>query len=171
MKETKTYENFPSWMVLTAVVFSFFVYALGAYILSGLGLVFLILYLCYCLFIEVNLMRRSCVNCYYYGKFCGLGRGRLCSFFFKKGDPEAFIGDEISWTSLVPDFLVFIFPLVGGIILLVKDFSWILLGLLLVLLVLSFGGNAFIRSSFACKYCRQRELGCPAEKMFGSEKR
>jgi hypothetical protein len=38
--------------------------------------------------------------------------------------------------------------------------------LLVVLVFLSLAGNAIIRGSFACKYCRQREIGCPAEKLF-----
>ena len=158
-------------MVLLSLVFSLSIYTLGAYILSGLGLVFLILYIGYCLFIEVNLLRRSCVHCYYYGKVCGLGRGKLCSLFFKQGDPETFLKDDITWLSLLPDFMVFIFPLIGGIFLLIRDFSWVLLGLLFVLLILSMAGNALVRSTYACKYCKQKELGCPAEKLFGTEKK
>jgi len=38
-----------------------------------------------------------------------------------------------------------------------------------ILLVLSFGGNAFIRGSFACNYCKQKEIGCPAEKLFSKK--
>jgi hypothetical protein len=38
---------------------------------------------------------------------------------------------------------------------------------LAVLIALSFVGNAVLRGSFACKYCKQREIGCPAEKLFG----
>jgi len=71
----------------------------------------------------------------------------------------------------MPDFLIFIFPFVGGIILLVKDFSWLLAAILTVLLILSFSGNAIIRGQFACKHCKQREIGCPAEKLFGKKKK
>jgi hypothetical protein len=28
-----------------------------------------------------------------------------------------------------------------------------------------------IRGSIACKYCKQRELGCPAEQMFAKKKK
>lgn len=67
---------------------------------------------------------------------------------------------------MVPDFLVVIFPLIGGIIYLVKDFDWLILALLVILAILSFGGNALMRGALACKYCKQRELGCPAEQLF-----
>jgi hypothetical protein len=89
---------------------------------------------------------------------------------FKKGDPQKFVEKEVSWSKILPDFMVFIFPLVGGIILLVIDFTLLLVAMLAILVILSFVGNAVIRGSFACKYCKQREIGCPAEKMFIKEK-
>jgi hypothetical protein len=70
---------------------------------------------------------------------------------------------------MLPDFLVFIFPIIGGIVLLVRSFSWLLVVLLAVLIALSFGGNAVIRGQFACKYCKQREIGCPGAKAFGGK--
>ncbi|MFC1905310.1 hypothetical protein ACFLXL_00695 [Chloroflexota bacterium] len=46
------------------------------------------------------------------------------------------------------------------------DFNWLLLSIVLALLLLTFIVNGFIRGSLACKYCRQREIGCPAEQLF-----
>ena len=59
---------------------------------------------------------------------------------------------------------------IGGIILLIFSFSWLIVVLLVVLVFLGFGGNAVIRGSFACKYCKQREIGCPAERLFSKKK-
>jgi hypothetical protein len=118
------------------------------------------------LWIELRILQESCVNCYYYGKVCGLGRGKLCALFFKQGNPQEFAKREISWKSVLPDFMVLILPLVGGIIFLVMDFSWLILALMMILVVLSLGGNALMRGALACKYCKQRELGCPAERLF-----
>lgn len=53
---------------------------------------------------------------------------------------------------------------------LTRGWSWVLLGLLVALLVLSSMGNAIVRGSFVCKYCRQREIGCPAQELFGGKK-
>jgi hypothetical protein len=166
----KTYENFPLWIPTLAVLFSLSVYAIGAYILSGFGIFFSVLYLLYCLWVELRVIQMSCVNCYYYGKVCAFGKGKLCSLFFKKGDPKRFLAKKISWVQILPDFLVFIFPLVGGILLLITGFSWILAGLLALLTVIFLGGTGFIRGSCACKFCKQRELGCPAEKLFSKRK-
>ena len=170
MKETETYENFPIWIPLLSNIVGISIYAIGAYILAGFGILFSIMYLIYCLWIEITILAGSCVNCYYYGKICGLGKGKLCALLFKEGDPKKFLEKEISWSKMLPDFMVFVFPIVGGIILLVRDFNWLLAGIMAVFVILFFFGNAVIRGSFACKYCRQRELGCPAEQLFGKEK-
>ncbi|NIA09503.1 MAG: hypothetical protein GWP10_07200 [Nitrospiraceae bacterium] len=169
MEPTKTYEKFPVWIVLLSNLVAISIYAIGAYILAGFGIIFAVLYLLYCLWIELKVLRGSCVDCYYYGKVCGFGKGRLCSTLFKKGDPQRFVEKEISWSSILPDFLVFIFPVIGGIILLVRGFSWLLVAMLAIVVVLYLGGNAVIRGTFACKYCKQREIGCPAEKLFRKE--
>ncbi|MHC4534112.1 MAG: hypothetical protein ACYS6K_09180 [Planctomycetota bacterium] len=166
MQNDKAYENFPIWIPLLAWVLTLSIYTLGAYIFSELDFFFTVLYLMFCLWIELKILKGSCVNCYYYGKTCGLGRGKLCAMLFKKGNPESFIEKEIAWKDLIPDFLVMIFPLIGGIIILIRDFTWLILVLMVILIMLSMGGNAFLRGSLACKYCKQKELGCPAEQLF-----
>lgn len=171
MEETKCYDNFPAWMALLAVLLTLLIYAIGALILAGFNSIIALLYLLYCLWIELRILQRSCVNCFYYGKTCGLGRGKLCSVLFKKGDPHRFAADEISWAAMLPDFLVFIIPLVGGIILVVMEFTWLLVALLGLFAILAFGGTAVIRGSFACKHCKQREIGCSAEQLFSQEQK
>ena len=166
MENNKTYEDFPIWIPLLSCVLSLAIYALGAYIFWFLYIPLTAAYIVYCLWIEYRILRFSCVNCYYYGKTCGLGRGKLCAMLLKKGNPERFIEKEIAWKDLIPDFLVLIFPLIGGIIILISDFNWLILVLMVILVILSMGGNAVIRGSLACKYCKQKELGCPAEQLF-----
>jgi hypothetical protein len=165
----EVYENFPARIVILCNLLPLLIYASGAYILAGFGLWVAILYLAYCLWLEFKVLRRSCVNCYYYGNICGAGKGKLASWLFKPGNPEQFAEMEISWPDMIPDFLVSVFPLVGGIILLVIDFSWLLVALMVLLLVLTFAGNAIIRGSFMCKYCKQKEIGCPALELFGGK--
>jgi hypothetical protein len=38
--------------------------------------------------------------------------------------------------------------------------------LVVALIFLGFAGNAYVRSRLACRYCTQREIGCPAQKLF-----
>jgi len=169
MEETKTLENFPIRIAVLGNLVALSIYAIGAYILSGMAIWLAAFYLLYCLWAEFSVLKGSCVNCYYYGKVCGLGKGKLCSLLFKPGDPRKFIERQVSWKEIVPDMLVFLFPLAGGIALLVRGFSWLIVAMLVLLALLSFGGNAIVRGLFACKYCKQRELGCPAEKLFGGK--
>jgi hypothetical protein len=170
MQKTQSYENFPLWIILLSNFVALSIYALGAYILAGFGIWPAVLYLLYCLWLEFRLWKEGCVNCYYYGKFCGFGKGKLCSLFFKKGDPQKFVEKQFSWTDMLPDFIVPILPLVGGIVLLIINFNWPLLVMLAALIILYFSGNAVIRGSFTCKYCRQKEIGCPALELFGGKK-
>lgn len=166
MGETKSHETFPLWIAVFSNFVAISIYILGAYVLAGFGVLAVALYLLYCLWIEMRVLKVSCVECYYYDKFCGFGKGKLSALLFKRGDPKKFVEKQVSWALVLPDFMVVIFPLVGGVILLVIAFNWLLVGVLLVLGVLNFGGNAVIRGSFACKYCRQREIGCPATNLF-----
>ena len=166
MAETKSYEKFPGWIVAFSSLVTLLIYAMGAYILASLGILWLILYLLYCLGVEIEVLKRSCQDCYYYGQVCGFGKGKLCSLLFKKGNSQRFAQKEVSWVKVIPDFMVLLFPLGGGMVLLIREFSWFILIMLVILVFLCLAGNAFIRGLLVCKYCRQREIGCPAEKMF-----
>ena len=160
------FENYPVWVIVLANLLSLSMYAIGTFIFAKLGIAWMLLYLAYCIYLEIKLLRGSCVNCYYYGKSCGFGKGRLCARLFPKGDPGKFTGRKITWRDLIPDFLVSILPLVGGIILLIRDFSWLIAGLLALLIILTSAGNSFVRGNLVCKYCKQRDLGCSAIQMF-----
>jgi len=169
MKNTKSYENFPVWIPFIAILISIISYSIGAIILSGFGIIFAILYILYCIAIELMIIFRSCKNCWYYGKICGLGKGKIASLFVKRGDTKKFADRDVSMVQMIPDFLVVIIPLFGGIILLVLNFSILVLFLMVVLIVLFFGGTAFVRGTFACKYCKQKDIGCPAYAIFNKK--
>ena len=77
------YVNFPICMPIIAIIISLIGYILGAYIFSGFGLLIVVLYLIYCIGIELLVIFRSCKDCYYYGKICGLGKGKLAPLFIK----------------------------------------------------------------------------------------
>jgi hypothetical protein len=169
MKEVKCYENYPYWIIIVSNIFQLSSYTIGVIIIKPLGVIWLLVYLAYIIFLEIRLLRKSCVNCYYYGKLCAFGKGKLCSLFFKKGKKEGFTGN-FTWKDLIPDMLVAVIPVIIGIVRLVMDFNWILLSFVILLCLLVSKGNEFVRGSLACKHCKQREINCPAEKMFNKEK-
>jgi hypothetical protein len=62
-------------------------------------------------------------------------------------------------------------PIFAGILLLILGFTWIILALIIALFVLGFPGNALVRGQLACRYCKQREIGCPAAQLFDTKKK
>jgi hypothetical protein len=166
MKAAGAYERYPAWIVLVSNLVSIATYLAGAFIIYQVGIIWMVLYLAYVGFLEMRLLKGHCADCYYYGRMCAFGQGKLSSLLFKKGDPKKFCKKQMTWKDIAPDFMVSLVPMATGAALLVMGFSWIILGLVILLFVLGFPGNAFVRGSLACRHCRQRELGCPAEKMF-----
>jgi len=166
--ELKTCEQFPGYIVLLSVLFSLTTYIMGILILTRFGLWLVILYVLYCIWMEFRVLYKGCVNCYYYGKRCGTGKGIVCAWFFKPGKTENFNAGEMSWLEILPDFMVTIIPLIFGIISLILGFSWLILLSITILIMLATAGNSVIRGQFLCRFCKQRELGCPADKLFSA---
>jgi hypothetical protein len=172
VKDIPCYENFPKRIVVLTISYTVIMYAIGVYLLAclPLGLLWSILYIVYVILMEILILKKSCINCYYYGKLCGFGRSKFCALLFKQGDPQKFAAREATWRDIIPDFLIMILPVVGGIILLILHFNILPLILLIALVLLFLVGNPIIRGSFTCKYCKQGELGCPASKLFEKDK-
>lgn len=170
METSETYENYPIRIVIQSSVVSFGIYVLGFIITYQLGWIPSIIYLGFILALEYRLIRYSCTNCYYWGKACGFGRGRLSALLFKKGDPLKFCNNVLTWKYMIPDLLVSLIPLVIGIILLIINFEALTLFALVLLIALTTAGNGYVRGTLTCRNCKQRELGCPAETLFNKGK-
>ena len=160
------YEKYPCWIPAISISFSLIIYLIGSYIISYIGLIFVIIYLAYCFTLELNVMINHCSCCYYHGKNCGIGKGKISGLITKKKDPKKFIDKKITWVQMIPDFLVFIIPTIVGVYLLIQNFSLIILVLIIILFILSSAGNAFIRGKLVCNSCKQKQLGCPAIELF-----
>jgi hypothetical protein len=171
MQEPGCHEKYPIPIVIVSNLVSLLIYGIGAFILSQFGLIWVIGYVLFIILLEFRLLSRHCVNCYYYGKTCAFGKGWLSSLFFPKGRPEQFNQKKITWKDIVPDFLVFIIPVLAGILLLIEEFTWIILILIIALVLLGFLGNALVRGQLACRYCKQQEIGCPASQLFDTTKK
>jgi len=164
--DNEIYDEFPLSLVLFCIVVNISIYIVGAYLIAPLGKIFVALYLLYCLWMEIRVLIMSCRDCYYYGKLCAFGKGKICSLLFKKGSPERFKRKKITWINLMPDFLVSLIPLVIGGFYLVQSFTWLRLSFILVLVIIAFPVTGFVRGSISCKFCRQKEIGCPAVQLF-----
>jgi hypothetical protein len=160
------FERYPLGTVIASNAVAWAVYGIGTAIMARHGAVPCLVYIACCLWVEFRVLTMSCRTCWYYGRRCGFGKGKLCALFFPKGDPADFLRKDITWWDIVPDFAVGLLPVIAGAVLLVRRFSWTLLLLVLLLLALATAGNAFVRGVLVCRHCRQRDLGCPAQKLF-----
>jgi hypothetical protein len=118
---------------------------------------------------EINLLRTRCTRCYYYGKVCGFGKGKIAAALFAKDEEHEFTGAEISFIKLIPDLLISLIPIIGGIISLIISFQVIVLVCLIIFITLSFFVTGKIRGELVCKNCKQGDIGCPATEFFSKK--
>ena len=166
MRSTATFENYPSSIIWQSNILALAVYGAGFYILYRLGWIFSLFYLLGIIAFEYRLLSRHCVDCYYWGKRCAFGKGRISSWFFKKGDTAVFCGKSFTWQDMIPDLMISLVPLLTGIILLILDFDFSVMSAMLLIILLSSAGNGYVRGSLTCNHCKQKEIGCPAAVLF-----
>lgn len=165
----KIYENYPWWSIIISDLVPLTIYAIAGYIIYQFGLIWLIIYLVYFAILELSFYPKACVYCYYYGKWCFSGKGKIAGWFFKKKEPEEFCKRKASFVGMLPELLVVIVPIVLGIILLVKEFNLFILILIILDFILVSWGNAFVRGKLACPHCRQGQICCSARDMFNKK--
>lgn len=165
------YDCYPIHLVLMISILQVAVYLTGAYIMFRLHLAAGILYVAFIVFLEGSVCREGCRNCYYYGKLCAFGRGKIAGLILKRGDPREFSKRELGWKDFVPQILVVLIPLIAGIAIMVsRGFDvWILCAMIYPLLSW-FCLNPWIYGNIACAHCRQGRKCCPALRFFSKEK-
>lgn len=171
MDTINKYEYYPVKSIIITSLFSLVTNALGFIILLNAGIVFALLFLSYILFLEFRLIKYRCTECYYWGKSCAFGKGRISALFFKKGHQDNFCKGAVTLKSLIPDMMVFLIPFFTAIFLLIISFNWLVLLELIVLIFLSSAGNGIIRGKFACNHCLQKDIGCPAVDYFNNRRK
>lgn len=170
-KQQELFEKYPGWIILTTSLVALINYAAGFYILFQTGLIWGICFIIYIIYLELSLYKDGCASCYYYGKTCAFGRGKIASLLFKKDDPEKFCQKEISWKTMIPQILLSLVPIIVGVLLLIKDFDWITLLVMLTPVVLWIFGNPVIYGKLACSHCKQKNICCPVCEHFKPKKK
>jgi len=154
----RRYENYPLSNVLFRNAFEILLYAFGAVILAGFGTWAAIAYLAYCAAMTIWTMRFRCKYCYYYGKTCPMGMGRIASRLFKPGDNEDFCRTV---KFIAPVFLVWLLPILGGVVLLFIRFSVARLVILVLFVIARFALSGKVVVQLGCVRCKQQD-DCPA---------
>ena len=137
-------------------------YALGALIMirwqPWLGAAYFVL----CVEALFMGLRYRCRFCWYFGRTCYSGLGRVAKFLFEPGAPEEFPLSRNVIPVLVPSFATLLLPLIVVLADTLLRFSLLKLALLLAYILLAVAAGFLLRKSLFCGYCKQAELGCPA---------
>jgi len=102
--QTRCYEEYPKWIILLSNSVSMAIYLVGGFLVLQLGFIFLLAYLLFIVLLEMRLLSKSCANCYYYGRLCAFGKGKICAMVFKKGDSNNRIHERVTWKASFPIF-------------------------------------------------------------------
>lgn len=159
-KENKL-ENYPIKIVCVSATLTIISNLLGTLVFYVLQPVLGVLFLLLAVFTIVVSMKLRCTHCFYLGKYCNFGLGKLAALLFKKGDSKEFKNPKKVIPTAILSFGTILLPVIAGIGLILFDFSLVNLGLLLVYILFGILPNFFIRGNF-CDKCMQGQLGCPS---------
>jgi len=116
------------------------------------------LYLGFAIIVIYIILRKIvCTGCYYYGKWCHIGWGKLSSLFFKKGNLEEF--KKCVEGKLVPIVYMSLMLIPIVLLLIVTIFEYNHLKLVLILLFIGLSVYiTFISKMHGCRQCKMRYL-------------
>jgi uncharacterized protein YacL len=136
------------------------------FVIAFIGMSFLqianvpIVSIIFIIFISIMLIfflrKHLCTHCFYYGKICATGWGKLAASLFKKNSGNYELGRKLASITWM---LAMFFPLIGMIIALVLNWFSLTITLLLVAFIILSGINFFIHKK-SCEKCKMRFV-CP----------
>ena len=165
MKEEKLYkeglENYPIGCVIGQNIFFLAYFGIGFIGMLPLQILgFPIISVLYALFLIIMLLfvlrKYLCTHCYYYGKICSTGWGKLTALMFKKNSGNYQLGVKLAGITWI---LATAIPIVGIILALVLDYS--LSNLIFLILFILLTPVNFVSHKKVCEKCKIRFI-CPA---------
>ncbi len=105
--------------------------------------------------IQIFLKKHNCSGCYYYGKSCHLGWGKLSSLMFPQNSGNPDTGKKLILFYIVSPPAILILSVTAGTLMTVDTTYWMLFGLFVVLNIL-----AVTLRPKTCKSCAMRNV-CP----------
>ena len=105
--------------------------------------------------VQILLKKHNCSGCYYYGKMCHLGWGKISSAMFKQNSGNLNAGMKLSLFYIVPPPVIFITALIFAII---KSPVWVYWFIMVLFLILN--AVSFPMRKKGCSLCVIREA-CP----------
>ena len=165
-KEPKLYnEGYEEYPVITSIIGNAVILlwiALGTYLSAAVHYLVGVVYLVFALLmVGVVLRKLVCANCWYYGRRCATGWGKLSAMMFSRGDVSCFsTGAGVRMAPAVYGLLTLIPLVLGTVAVVSSDEDRVMrIGALVLLLVVSFISGAVPRR-WSCERCKMRYL-CP----------
>jgi hypothetical protein len=159
MLDKEGFEKYPLYWIVGQNIFLFVYFGIGSFGMLPLQVHgFPVISTLYILFLAVMLLalrKHLCTYCYYYGKRCNTGWGKLSSLMFKENSGNYKLGIKfaiITWT------LAALIPVFGIALALILNYSTFRL-VLFVLFVLLTPINFLIHKKM-CEKCKMR-FTCP----------
>ncbi len=156
----KGLDEYPISTVIVENLFVFLWIAVGAYLCWKLVPMIGWIYLAFGLAMVLCVMRvLVCKNCYYHGKLCHTGWGKLSALYCRQGELSQFCCGFAG--TIIPLFYgsMTLFPLILGTISIVKAFSLFGLCTIVVFLFIAVMSSYILRKR-SCTVCRMRNM-CP----------
>lgn len=153
-------EKYPKSTIFIENLTLFIWIILGATACWYFNSVIALLYIFFALSMIIFVMRKLvCTRCYYYGKWCHVGWGKISALFFKKGNEEEF--QSCTGLKIAPVFFVLLalIPVILVIISSIKSFLLIKIIILLTLLIVVIFSSVILRKK-SCALCKMKSI-CP----------
>lgn len=154
-------ESYPIKIVCISASLTILSYLAGAIVVFFLHPLLSVFYLILAGSSLVVSMKFRCINCYYFGKYCNFGLGKLASYLFHKGEPSEFTDPKKVGITAILSFGTLFLPVLIGLILLLSNLSISALALLIGYILIGIAPNFLIRGRL-CEMCMQSQLGCPS---------
>lgn len=158
-------EKYPVSTVLIENLFMFLWIAVGTFLCWIFAPLVAWIYLAFGLTMVLCVMRiLVCKNCYYHGKLCHIGWGKLSALYCRQGELNKF-GCGIGG-SIIPIFYgsMALLPLILGVISIIKAFSLINTGMAIIFLFIVAVSSVTLRKK-SCAICKMKNMcpGCAAK--------
>jgi hypothetical protein len=156
-EEFKFYQDYPLSIILLRWFFLGIAFGLGIYILFQFKEILAYAYILYgaiCLTLILPLSR--CVYCYYHGRLCDSGFGKIAAYLFPKDEESKYTSKYVYFSLTYPFWLL---PGLFAFFQVLRRRSWEALIIFLAFLLILLLERVFLKAA-GCKKCYQRKI-CP----------
>ncbi|MFX0099794.1 MAG: hypothetical protein ACFFCS_09435 [Candidatus Hodarchaeota archaeon] len=169
MSENECLESFPVLTIVIGNIITISSVVLGTAVIYFLDFVFSMVYVGLYVLLIILSVRFRCSYCYYCGKRCPSGMGKLVKRKYQSVYNKEF-NNSINYGIVgIFSFAMIMLPIVVGIISLIVSYELIRIAILIFYGIVAFVPNMFLKGD-RCKKCKQGVLGCPATRK-GQEKK